>query len=442
MLAGVFAGVAVSANPSLATDLAEVLPGSTAEVGPEEAGPEEAGPEYAVTPPADFADVKLANAGTLGSPAVTVNPKNSAVFLAAYANNGGCWVRTSSNAGRTWAAARRLPQVQNGPYCDTPTVIWAPDGSRVYAAYSYSYDPDFAQMAVTSSTDRGATWSPPKIAMRYANRLEAPHIRLATSLGAGNANWLYLLSTQYPVVNFTRSGDSGKTWYSTQRLITCGGRDEYVSDPSVAGGPKGEVLVAWGSNDCNGTSGARIEVRYSANFGATFSPALAAAPNVGGKTAVAFGSSGVAHLVYVPDYVSGAGPYYAFSTKAPYGNWSSPLLLNDAVSVNEVFSPALTVSSCGASNSVLHAIWLDDRAGAGKLNVYYTRKVTRTAETWAANLRVSATSPGSDSDYPPLLIPAIAPGVSSAVGLWGQETWSDTSGPVWASRIASGVSCP
>ncbi len=429
-VAGFVVGVALFAGSALAKDQVEALPDIAA------------APEYTVTRPRDFADVKLASAGLVGSQSVAVNPKNANVFVVAYINQGACWVRTSTNAGRTWAGAKKLPMPGGtaSEYCASPALTWAPDGTRVYAAYLRADVTTLQQKAVVSvSTDKGATWSTPK---KVQSSSGFDHfVRLATPLQSENSEWLYFVSLQYPTVYFSRSNDQGKTWSALQQLITCGGRDEYASYPSIAGGPGGEILVSWGSNYCGDTA-AQIEVRRSSNFGGSFSPAVVAVPGNGGRTAIAFGTGGAAHLVYIKDEYGNDGPNYVFSTKAPYSSWSSPVRLNNNSSVSGISAPVLSVSPCSSSASILHVAWLDERLGSGKYNLYYTRKVARTGEDWSPDLRVSATTLASDPGYGYGLEPGLAAGGATAIGLWGQGSEFDGPRPVRASRIAPGVSCP
>ena len=386
----------------------------------------------------DLPDVPLAAAGRAGNQSVAVNPRNPNVFVAAYANQGTCWVRTSTNAGQTWGAAKKLPMPPAKQNCAlgelgrgaVPAVIWAPDGSRIYAAYSYSVPPldvyfDFGAV-VSSSTNNGATWSVPVIAAKFAYG-EHLSLRLATPLRASDAKWVYLVSEFYSHVHhsfdFVRSSDRGKTWSVKQSLNTFYSTyDGYDTNPSIAGGPGGEVLVAWGNLDYEPES-FHIAVTRSTNYGSSFSPPTVAVPNAYGDTAIAFGNSGVAHLVY-NDSWNQTGVFYTYSTKAPRTTWALPIKLNDEPAPY-YGSPALFVNACGSNASVLNAAWMDDRLAPGKSNVYYTRKVAKTGEQWSPNLRLDYGS-----------TPVIAAGMGSAVAVWGE------SGAVWASRIVPGVICP
>ena len=391
-------------------------------------------PECTVTPPRDFADVKLrSGAVSTSTQSVAANPINGNVFLAAYAVGGSCWVRTSTNAGKTWGVAKKLPMAGK-PNCDEAVVTWAPDGSRVYAAYTYRIpeqgDKETGAL-VSSSTDRGLTWSTPRIAAKYGpyDYLSSP--QLSTPLTAGDARWVYLLvrhseGGSTADFDFVRSGDRGQTWSAPYFLW---GYDSWngAMSPSIAGGRRGEVLVAWSWFDCldfDHPCKNAIDVERSSNHGAAFQQTITAVPDTYGESSVAFGAGGMAHLVY-SDY---RGIYYVYSTKAPYTTWSAPVRLNDDLSASLYYPPALAVSACGSGASVLHAVWLDDRAGSETYKVYYTRKVAKTGERWSANLPVSAVSRYNYS---------LAAGRGTAVGIW--VDWGSV---VWASRIAPGVSCP
>lgn len=425
-------GAAFLVSPTLAEDAVEALPDIAA------------APEYTVSPPRDFPDVKLAAAGRLGSQSVAVNPKNASVFVAAYANQGTCWVRTSMDAGKTWAAAKKLPTPDKQQYCGTydapPAVLWAPDGSRIYAAYSYSSPLSVygeAGAVVSSSTNNGATWSVPVIAAKDEYSEVFSSVRLATPLRPSDARWVYLVSESYSHVqhsfDFVSSSDMGKTWSAKQLLDRFYSTyDGYDTAPSIAGGLGGEVLVAWGNWDYDMDS-LSIVVTRSTNYGSRFSPPTVAVPNAYGHTAVGFGSGGVAHLVY-DDSWSKLGVFYTYSNKAPRTTWKNPIKLNDAPA-HEYGPPALSISACGGNASVLHVVWSDDRVQTDYHNAYYTRKVAKTGETWSSNLRVS----GRESPYSGA---SIAAGSSSALGVWGTRYFGVSGRQTWASRVAPGVRCP
>ena len=88
-------------------------------------------------PPADGSDVPLRVVGKVGSRPVVVNPKNANQVVAAFVTEAACYARTSTNGGRSWTLAKKLPLPAGMQFCDVPTLFWSTDGTRVYAAYSY-----------------------------------------------------------------------------------------------------------------------------------------------------------------------------------------------------------------------------------------------------------------------------------------------------------------
>lgn len=407
--------------------------------------------EYTVMPPRDLANVKLATYRSIGAQPVTVNPKNSNVFLAAYGSRafyalqGFCWVRTSTNAGRTWGAPKKLPMPEGDPHCDRSALAWAPDGSRVYAAYSYwNLDADGAGVAISSSTDNGLTWSSPKTVVHFHDsNVIGASVKLATPITENDANWLYIVIGENVYGNdgenyyFSRSDDWGNTWSPVDDILSHGER-EGPTPPSIAGGPGGEVLISYSYVVCENptcsTETHDIKVNYSSDRGAHFQEHIVAVPDAIGDTAVAFGGAGTAHIVYTPWYENtpAFGPYYVYSTKPPYTKWSKPMALNAESPAQYVASPALAVSACGSGTSVLHAVWLN--SSSGKDSVQYTRKIAKTGQEWSPKLRLSETSITYGST------PAIAAGLGTAVAVWGR--YYNQPARVSASRIAPGVSCP
>lgn len=239
------------------------------------------------------------------------------------------------------------------------------------------------------------------------------------------------------------SADRGQTWTAPHLLVTGSNLSYYSAPPSMAGGPRGEVLVTWGYSEIldNNTIW-EVRVYRSPDHGANFEK-LIAVPNTFGKPAIAIAAGGTAHIVYTVDSgPSPIGSYYVYSTEAPYTEWSAPVALNDDTSASNYSFPALSVSACGRDTSVLHTVWLDNRAAFKKYNVYYTRKVVKPGEFWSPNLRLSGTPVVPSSSFITNYTAAIAAGVGTAVGLWGQWDTLDSSRPVWTSRIAPGVSCP
>jgi hypothetical protein len=129
-------------------------------------------PTVAERPPADRADVPLTVAGKVGSRPVVVNPKNANQLVAAFVSNSSCYVRSSTTAGQSWNAAKKLRLPAGMQFCDARTLFWSTDGTRVYAAYFYKANDANGRMlkggaALTFSLDHGSTWSAPVKAIDF-----------------------------------------------------------------------------------------------------------------------------------------------------------------------------------------------------------------------------------------------------------------------------------
>ena len=372
---------------------------------------------------------------TVGNQPVAVNPKNAARFIAAYVANGACYTRSSADGGQTWAVAKKLPMPTGTQPCDGSGVDLGPDGSRVYAAYSYVRKDNTGRVkevgAVGSfSRDQGVTWSSPVKALRYTDDLDGDGVvegdffslRLATPLRVAAAEWVYLAANvfrgYYGEIVFTRSADRAQTWSPREALDAYDGNFVFDYPPaSVAGGPGGEVLVAWGSVGDVGSPA--VKVVRSGDYGGHFADEVVAVPNAAATaTAAAFGVGGVAHIVYQQCNSTSdcdtSRIRYVYSSKAPYTSWSSPVTLNND-SGHQHYNPALGVSACGSDTSVLHVVWTYNRLGPDNYNVYYTRKVAQPGRPWSPNLRISGTSLADGFR----LDPGIAAGADNAVALWG-----------------------
>lgn len=430
------------ARPSFAVD------GSADDV----VAPAEGVPQSPLESPSNLGDVKLATGATIGGQTVAANPKKSETFVAVFEARGSCWVRTSSNAGRTWAPSKRLPMPAGAEVCGVPAVLWAPDGKRVYATYSYWVEKGLGftketGAVVSHSEDAGTTWSSPRVALRDRDDFaRIVSIKLASPNQEKDANWVYLVAhlPGYPdAIRFRRSSDRGQSWSSGQTLLRI--PNSVVADaysPSIAGGPDGELIAVWALQSCDTACSFQVRVRRSGDYGASFGVDVPVASNNDQHVSAAIGLGGTAHIVYNVNDVGASGIYYTYSTKPPYSSWSAPIALNDDDTGNFYYAPSLTVSACGRDRSALSVVWLDDRVGLGKYNAYYTRAVARTGELWSANLRISEKSVRPTFDIYGFYLASGVAVVDNAVAVWGQA-WEDyDSRLLWASRIAPRMDCP
>ena len=130
----------------------------------------------------------------------------------------------SGDAGRTWSAPILLPDASGNPggTCFYDDVAYAPDGKRVYAAYTDGASSP--RILVSSSTDDGGTWAKPVVAIEdpYGdNSYLSPS--LATPLRETDAKWVYLTAQSKDgdpgtSIWFKSSADRGASWSLTRSI--------------------------------------------------------------------------------------------------------------------------------------------------------------------------------------------------------------------------------
>jgi hypothetical protein len=367
-----------------------------------------------------------------------------------------CVILRSGDGGRTWSAPIPLPDLAGNPggRCFSNDVAYAPDGKRVYAAYTDG--PIGSSVLVSSSTDDGATWQKPAVAIEdpYGDRsFFSPSI--ATPLRESDAKRVYLtvqssFGNPGRNISFSRSDDRGLTWGSA-RGIAGGNSENRVGGGQVAGGIGGEVLISWFEDERAPDLIPGFWIIRSPDHGTNFDPPVRVATDYAGFASdVKIGRAGVAHLVYerrsrrpLKDF----GDIGYTWSPPPYTTWAAPVTISDAARPREQVEPSLVVEPCG-SGSLLHVIWWDNRLSPSSdpdrlSDIYYTRKLARTGAAWSPNLRISNRS--SLTDFRSREAPEIAAGAGRLFATWtdrrDKTDPNDHETDVYGSGILSGVSC-
>jgi hypothetical protein len=411
--------------------------------------------EISVQPPRDLRDIALAAKPRLSErrPSVAANPADPRRLTISFAAGGGrCVVRRSSDAGRTWSAPVVLPQpVGSSASCYYADLAYAPDGARLFAAYTASA----ALLVASRSDDDGKTWRSPTIVGEGGT--DGPYFllpNLATPLQAGNRDVVYLTANaRYNEpglsVVFARSTDGGESWGGHKWIASGDGVDTVVGG-RVAGGNGGEVLISWYETYLEGLS-----VMRSPDYGENFDPPVRVATDYAGYASdVAVGRAGVAHLVYerrsrqpLKDF----GDIGYTWSPPPYTTWAAPVTISDTARPRQQSEPSLAVKPCG-SGSLLHVIWRDSRlspvADPRRLSdIYYARKLARPGALWSSNVRISDQSSLDDGAYYYIgRQPEIAGGTGRVFAVWtdrrDKTSSAYTETDVYGSGILSGITCP
>lgn len=426
--------------------------------------------------PKDLMDFALANNPRRQefSSSIAANPKkpNMLVVAGTTCSSSGCRcvVYRSHDAGRTWSQPVTLPQphVQTTSSCNGVDVAYAPNGKRVYAAYSDNYSEEghyggsivvnsSEDIVVSSSEDNGATWRRPVIALKGdLENYSYATPRIATPLDEIESRWIYVTGLRAyhnpsGSFDFTRSADAGATWSTPKDLGGWTSMSEIdMVRGNVAGGKAGEVLVAGG-----GIYGPYLEaavlVARSHNHWVSFDPEVAAATEYPTSAPdVKIGHKGAAHIVYARWESGDSGDIrYIWSPGPPYTTWSEPVTVNDDGARRSQAGPSLATQRCGAF-TVLHLVWEDPRlrpmadcfndgfARDCYWDVFYARKVAKSGAGWSKNVRVSGKSSLTGGDG--ALSPDVAASQGRAFAVWADRRDGETD--AYGSEILSGVTCP
>jgi hypothetical protein len=437
-------------------------------------------PAAAQLPPTNPTDKALATMTTTEDvPTVAINPASSAALAMSFARAGGCFVRTSADGGTTWTTPVRLRASVAGGTCVSAEIAFAPDGSRLYAAYA-EWGPQTGtwqlnRILVAVSSDGGRTWGAPATVLQGSSDPNADAFlqpQVATPLHSADAKWVYVTAVQHyrygAATKFARSETFGSTWTVTASV---GIRHRYAYEllpplqatrHTLAAGPGSEVMLV---NACGGCDDADypdgiardqgVRVWRSTNYGAGFitgidppvyaqrGPLAYRFPaNVAwgwGETAVgpavAYGIGGTAHVIYPAN-----GRLHYIWARPPYTAWSVPEMVDDN-SAGAKETPVLQVRACG-STTYLHALWYDGRRDATgrRYDVFYARRPAAAGGVWSNNARVS-----NATSYPelPWSSTGIAVNGGSVFAVWPDRR--DNGGydlDIFGSPIVSGLTCP
>ena len=159
-------------------------------------------------------------------PTITASPKQKKRLVAGYhyiTETGGvrCQARRSTDGGRSWSSPVLMPQLTAESECSDPVLAYSPDGRRVFYAYMDIKFPiddialtDF-DIIVSYSTDDGATWTGPFIALNGVRGVfdyDKPWIGTPDDA----SNYVYVTATRFDATGdfachivFTRSTNGG-----------------------------------------------------------------------------------------------------------------------------------------------------------------------------------------------------------------------------------------
>jgi hypothetical protein len=187
---------------------------------------------------------------------------DGSVYAAWTEYEGALWVAASRDAGRSFAPRVRIDEP--GP-ARAPSLAVGPEGT-VYLAWTVGED-DGADIRISRSTDRGASFTAPVLAQRSPGYSDAPKLAVDA---AGTVHLVYAESTGGPFdrygVLYTRSTDGGRTFRPPRPLAAVN-----ASFPALSVDANGDLYVAWERFDDHRNSPRGLGYAVSRDAGRTFS---------------------------------------------------------------------------------------------------------------------------------------------------------------------------
>lgn len=386
-------------------------------------------------------------------PAVAADPSSSYVYQLTTRYSGakpcrGCALpamifRRSSDGGATWQADRFMPitvkKAQNDPQVEVST------SGAVYVVWIDGYVPG---VRFTRSTDRGNTWTPPRV---FTPRRGTPSWSdkpvLAISADgrdvyvAFNASDSWVASSHDSGATFgpnVKTSNDARYWFHTAGAVAADGTayfattdfsQDYTGDANVSLLRSTDGGATWTTHrvdtgrqmpDCPWSEGC-----YFGFFGAI--------------AGVAVDAAGTVAVVYNIPTTPGGPPQLFFRKSTDEGaTWGARVALSGAPATASHHTPAI---AAGPTAGDFRVLWQDDRNGTNTAwNAWY-RTTSNGGNTWSAPRRVSdlgagapyKTAAGHAFPYGDYLELAVDPaGVSHLV--WGAGASFSGPGGTWYTR--------
>ncbi|MFW9787274.1 MAG: sialidase family protein [Candidatus Thorarchaeota archaeon] len=350
-------------------------------------------------------------------------------------------VTRSGDGGSTWTSPYNMPMFTSGTTGQSdPWLAWH-DGTLYYAYLEYSIaGPLLSQITVAKSNDYGFSWTP--ITASYgqffadkemmvvsddgiiylvyddtddATLIGNATIRLTRSLDGGDTfqevcniteqtpwkglpylalsnegqvfvTWLYLepVSGNWGNIEFSKSLDGGITFQESQ-FINDGGNYSTsapgkITLPVLRFDQQDRLYVLWADGFDEGENSFDVYLRYSDDYGITWSDRLRVNPVVDGNQwnpEMTIDASGRLHIIYYDEQNGYYRPYYRTLTftgdEHDFPLFSNPVPVADSRTPSSFTRPGEYMSIQLDSNDVPHIVWSDGRNN--EMDVYYAHAI-------------------------------------------------------------------
>jgi hypothetical protein len=350
-------------------------------------------------------------------------------------------VTKSVDGGATWTSPYSMPMFTSGTTGQSdPWLVWH-DGVIYYAYLEYSISgPELSQITVARSNDYGATWSPTTashgqyfadkemmvvsdngtIYIIYDDTDDATLvgnaiIRLTQSIDGGHTFqeicniteqtlwkglpymtlsdenqpyvvWLYLEpeTGSWGNIEFSKSWDGGITFQESQFINSDGNYSTSspgkITLPVLRFDQNERLYVLWADGFDGGDRSFDVYLRYSDDYGDTWSDRLRVNPTVLGNQwnpEMTIDENGRVHIIYYDEQGGYYRPYYR-TVSFIDNNRDSPILSDPIPIANSLTSSTFTrpgeyMSIKLDSEGVPQVVWSDGRNG--EMDIYYAHGV-------------------------------------------------------------------
>jgi hypothetical protein len=350
-------------------------------------------------------------------------------------------ITKSADGGNTWTNPYSMPMFTSDTTGQSdPWLVWH-DGAIYYAYLEYSITgPSLSQITVARSDNYGASWTP--VTASYGNffadketmvisdngtiyvvyddvdvasTLGDANIRLSRSIDGGNTfqeicniteqdpwrcfpyislssennlyvAWLYIEpeTLNWGNIELSKSFDGGNTFQESRFINSDGNYSTSapgkITLPVVRFDQNDRLYVLWADGFDQGENSFDVYLRYSDDFGDTWSNRLRVNPTVEGNQwnpEMTIDGDGRLHIVYYDEQGSYYRPYYRTISFIGDGRdtpiFGDPIPVADSLTSSTFTRPGEYMAIRLDSQGVPHIVWSDGRNS--EMDIYYARGV-------------------------------------------------------------------
>jgi len=297
-------------------------------------------------------------------------------------------VARSDNYGSTWTPVT----ASYGNYFADKEMMVISDNGTMYLIYDDTDDATIignTTIRLTRSTDGGVTFQ------EICNITEQTPWKGLPYLALSNENdlyatWLYLepINLDWGNVEIARSLDGGFTFQENQFINQDGNYS--TSSPGKITLPINRfdkydrLYVLWADGFDGGLNSFDVYLRYSDDYGETWSSRIRVNPTVEGNQwnpEMTIDAEGKLHIVYYDEQNGYYRPYYSTlvftGDERDYPEFSDPIPLADSVTSSSFTRPGDYLSVQLDSKGIPHVAWSDGRND--EMDIYYAHGIVETS---------------------------------------------------------------